>query len=184
MINQQNEINDQIEHRLLILSALVLLFVIIAALISRTVERKLRRQLAHFIKDLKLFALDNEPIGLHQLKYREFSELAETANKFTAQRTDGEGAGKTITARPLTDLYNRRYMSELLILEEARIKWNCRHFAIILADIDHFKQINDLYGHEAGDLAIKRIGHALRHAIRKQDQVCRWGGEEFLIMLP
>ncbi len=183
--SRQGEISAEIENRLLILCALIALFVVLAAVISKVIERKLSAQLSHFIKDLKRFALDNQPINLHHLQYREFSELAETANAFTAQRAIMVRELERQSQRdPLTDLYNRRYMSELLVLEEARITRNDRFFAVILADIDHFKHINDLYGHEAGDLAIKRVAQALRLAIRKQDQVCRWGGEEFLIMLP
>lgn len=84
----------------------------------------------------------------------------------------------------LTQLLNRRGFLELLAYEKQRQKRHQKPISIILADIDHFKNINDLHGHQYGDRVLVSVARHLASAIRKQDSICRWGGEEFLIMLP
>ncbi len=84
----------------------------------------------------------------------------------------------------LTNLHNRRAM--LIWMEEERIRMNRNHtaFAVIICDIDFFKDINDKYGHEAGDAFLIAIGGRLKTSLRDVDRLARWGGEEFLILLP
>ena len=85
---------------------------------------------------------------------------------------------------PLTKLWNRRYLHEIIELERIRIKRAFEPFSFILMDIDHFKNVNDTYGHECGDYVLATLAVILRSAVRKQDLVGRWGGEEFLLFLP
>ncbi len=85
---------------------------------------------------------------------------------------------------PLTKLWNRRYMHEIVERERVRIKRAFEPFSFILMDIDHFKNVNDTYGHECGDYVLATMAVILRSAVRKQDVVGRWGGEEFLLFLP
>lgn len=85
---------------------------------------------------------------------------------------------------PLTKLWNRRYMYEIIERERVRIKRSFEAFSFILMDIDHFKIVNDTYGHECGDYVLSTMAVILRSAVRKQDVVGRWGGEEFLLFLP
>jgi diguanylate cyclase len=84
----------------------------------------------------------------------------------------------------LTGLPNRREFNERL--EERMGAWNRRRdvFSLLLLDVDHFKNLNDRYGHLAGDQVLATIGRALRGAIRREDAVARFGGEEFAILLP
>ncbi len=83
----------------------------------------------------------------------------------------------------LTGLYNRRYMEEMLLQEIAKSKRNGSGFGIIMFDIDHYKEFNDRYGHEAGDLVLSTLGQFLKDYFRESDIVCRFGGEEFVIIL-
>lgn len=85
---------------------------------------------------------------------------------------------------PLTELYNRRYFTELLNAEMIRSKRFERGFSILMLDIDHFKSINDRFGHTCGDAALVAFAKALTNSIREVDISCRWGGEEFLVLLP
>ncbi|WLQ12442.1 GGDEF domain-containing protein [Hahella aquimaris] len=84
----------------------------------------------------------------------------------------------------LTQLPNRRDMQQQLEKEYFRYKRHGSHFSVILLDIDHFKMINDTYGHDAGDFVLMKISELLVNACRKMDMAARWGGEEFLIQLP
>jgi len=84
----------------------------------------------------------------------------------------------------LTGLANRLHILEHMKIEEARILRKTALCSVIIADIDHFKKINDIYGHEAGDIVLKTLAELFKKNTRKQDIVARWGGEEFLFFLP
>jgi diguanylate cyclase (GGDEF)-like protein len=85
---------------------------------------------------------------------------------------------------PLTGLFNRRFMEESLELEIRRASRNQRPLGMIMIDLDHFKYFNDTFGHEAGDLLLKELGALLKSNIRGEDIACRYGGEEFTLILP
>ncbi|AHC14163.1 GGDEF domain-containing response regulator [Salinispira pacifica] len=84
---------------------------------------------------------------------------------------------------PLTEILNRRAMSERLHEEIDRARRYNHSFSIIFLDLDHFKQINDSYGHEAGDKALVQFSDILKESVRSGDLVSRWGGEEFLLLV-
>jgi diguanylate cyclase (GGDEF)-like protein/PAS domain S-box-containing protein len=84
----------------------------------------------------------------------------------------------------LTGLFNRRYLDEALPRELARAERNARPLCVILFDIDHFKRTNDRYGHEQGDRLLTALGQVFRDRTRPSDVACRYGGEEFLVILP
>jgi diguanylate cyclase (GGDEF)-like protein len=84
----------------------------------------------------------------------------------------------------LTGLYNRRYVTEFINLRDKNGQPDRRSYALIMIDIDYFKSINDRYGHEVGDEVLQAFSYNLENKCRKEDMVCRWGGEEFLIILP
>ena len=84
---------------------------------------------------------------------------------------------------PLTGLYNRRYMEESLEREMSRANRNKKSLALIMMDIDHFKRFNDAFGHQAGDSLLRALGDFLKKRTRGQDIACRWGGEEFALVL-
>jgi two-component system, cell cycle response regulator len=83
----------------------------------------------------------------------------------------------------LTGLYNRRYFERRLREESAHAKRHKRPFALILVDIDHFKLVNDTYGHEDGDRVLCHVAELLGGSLREDDVACRFGGEEFVILL-
>ncbi|GAB4494724.1 MAG: hypothetical protein Fur0016_31940 [Anaerolineales bacterium] len=84
---------------------------------------------------------------------------------------------------PLTGLYNRRYLDETLEREIARAERDNLPIGILMLDIDHFKKVNDTYGHEAGDLILKSLAEILLQESRRSDIACRYGGEEFCIIM-
>jgi len=84
---------------------------------------------------------------------------------------------------PLTGLFNRRHMEESLARELMRAARNHKPVAVLMFDLDHFKRFNDDFGHEAGDILLRELGSLLRSQTRGGDVACRYGGEEFLIIL-
>ncbi|KAA3655172.1 MAG: diguanylate cyclase [Proteobacteria bacterium] len=85
---------------------------------------------------------------------------------------------------PLTQLYNRRYMEMTLDSEVKRARRNGSRLGCAVIDLDHFKAINDAYGHDVGDDVLRRIAELLQRWFRSSDTVCRYGGEEFVVILP
>jgi len=88
------------------------------------------------------------------------------------------------TLDSLTQIANRRAMIALLEAEYSRLARSNIEFSILLVDVDHFKKVNDQFGHEVGDRILHDVAQLLKSALRKQDEISRWGGEEFLILLP
>lgn len=84
----------------------------------------------------------------------------------------------------LTGLANRRHFQQRLGQERARSQRNGRGFALALLDLDHFKHINDQHGHDAGDAALRHAAQVLTRLLRKGDLLGRWGGEEFIVLMP
>jgi diguanylate cyclase (GGDEF)-like protein/PAS domain S-box-containing protein len=85
---------------------------------------------------------------------------------------------------PLTGLFNRRYLEETLDRELTRVKRQGTPLGMIMMDLDHFKQYNDTFGHSAGDELLSALGSLVKSQIREEDIACRYGGEEFLLILP
>ncbi len=84
----------------------------------------------------------------------------------------------------LTGLYNRRYLEEVLEREVRRAARAAQSLGLLMIDLDHFKNFNDTYGHDAGDAVLRETGASLTKGIRAEDLVCRFGGEEFVVILP
>jgi diguanylate cyclase (GGDEF)-like protein len=84
----------------------------------------------------------------------------------------------------LTGLFNRRYLEETLEREVRRVTRAQSPLGLIMLDLDHFKRFNDSFGHEAGDAVLRELGVYLTGQVRGEDIVCRYGGEEFLLVLP
>ena len=85
---------------------------------------------------------------------------------------------------PLTGLFNRRYLEETMEREINRVKRQETYLGVIMMDLDHFKQYNDTFGHSAGDELLRALSNLLKSHIRGEDIACRYGGEEFLLILP
>jgi diguanylate cyclase (GGDEF)-like protein len=84
----------------------------------------------------------------------------------------------------LTGLFNRRYLDETMEREVARATRESRRISVVLMDIDHFKGINDTYGHQAGDMVLIDLAQMLKKYSRASDIACRYGGDEFVVVMP
>ena len=85
---------------------------------------------------------------------------------------------------PLTDLYNRRHLELSAERELARATRHTHPLAFVMLDVDHFKMFNDTHGHDAGDAVLREVALVLKRHTRTEDIACRYGGEEFLMVLP
>jgi diguanylate cyclase (GGDEF)-like protein len=88
------------------------------------------------------------------------------------------------TRDALTGLLNRRFMEETLRATVARAKRTGEPLAVVMLDIDHFKRLNDTFGHQAGDEALRIVSRLIQKSIRTEDVACRYGGEEFALIMP
>ncbi len=84
---------------------------------------------------------------------------------------------------PLTGLYNRRFLAESMGRETARAARGIRPLSVLILDIDHFKSINDTFGHKSGDEVLLQLGALLAATVREEDIVCRYGGDEFVVVM-
>jgi diguanylate cyclase (GGDEF)-like protein/PAS domain S-box-containing protein len=89
----------------------------------------------------------------------------------------------TVSLDPVTGIGNRRHMERRLDLALADLQKNAIPFCVLYVDIDHFKNINDSFGHETGDRTLKTVGQTLRDNLRADDTAARWGGDEFIVLL-
>lgn len=116
--------------------------------------------------------------GISYLDFRNTNEVENKLLNLNSQLT------YLASRDSLTNLLNRRTMSEMIELEYVRSSRSGKPFGLIMADVDDFKHVNDDYGHAAGDLVLTELSGLISATLRKQDLVSRWGGEEFLILLP
>jgi diguanylate cyclase (GGDEF)-like protein len=151
----------------------ITLFSIIAVLISLTVTfiaiwygRKLSGQL----QDTNNY--------LEQKIYERTESLLDTQKELLE---DNSELTRMALTDNLTGLSNRTHMNQILHKEFSRFERHNQRFGIIMLDIDHFKAINDKFGHDAGDTVLKKLAATFASAIRSSDFIARWGGEEFLI---
>ncbi|WP_229474522.1 GGDEF domain-containing protein [Pseudoduganella lurida] len=120
-----------------------------------------------------VFALAAVIVGLLYRKVRHANAQLQVKNLELAQQSARD---------PLTGLYNRRHFQEFMRAHTQTDSTPAG--ALFLLDVDHFKQVNDTYGHAAGDMVLKMIAENLRVTLRETDMIVRWGGEEFLAFLP
>lgn len=124
-------------------------------------------------------------VGLPVTSGSEVGYLTEVFNDMVARLREGRAELERLSVTdPLTGLFNRLRMMEVLENEVRRSRRLHHEFAVVMADLDLFKRYNDEYGHPAGDVVLKRVATIMREASRDVDFVARYGGEEFLIMMP
>lgn len=119
-------------------------------------------------------------VFLGALSYCFILEIINSQNVLTRQN---ESLEHIAGVDPLTGLWNRRCMEDFLEEAMTKAKQKGALFSLIMGDIDNFKKINDTYGHDCGDQALIHVADIMRRCVRDGDAICRWGGEEFLILV-
>ncbi len=128
------------------------------------------------IRTLPIINEKGDTIGAYEI-FKEDYDAGSTARQI-------EELGKLALIDPLTEIPNRRYIKEIIesrISEYKRYKWK---FGLLFIDIDHFKEVNDKYGHKCGDAILKTVTKTILHNLRKGDRAGRWGGDEIVVVLP
>jgi diguanylate cyclase (GGDEF)-like protein/PAS domain S-box-containing protein len=125
-----------------------------------------------------------EPTRLNQAKQQLVVTMAEHAALALSNLRHYETLVNQSTRDPLTNLFNRRCMEESLKEELRRAQPSQRQLTLIMLDLDHFKRFNDTFGHDAGDAILREVGKLLGTNFRGEDIACRYGGDEFTVILP
>ena len=121
----------------------------------------------------------------HQKQMRQLQKIVKISDHYQKMLQElNESLKIASTQDPLTGLFNRRFMLDRLQNEAALAKRRQTSFSVLLIDVDYFKNINDGWGHSVGDKTLVLLANALSLALRSSDVCARWGGEEFLILLP
>jgi diguanylate cyclase (GGDEF)-like protein len=131
----------------------------------------------------------NEELGKLNLSYEqlivELKQAKEKAEKYALELKEANEKLRELALRDgLTGLYNHRYFQELLGNEMSRAERYKKPFSLIMLDLDHFKKINDEYGHPIGDIVLKEVSKEINNTLRESDIAARYGGEEFAVVLP
>ncbi len=131
----------------------------------------------------------NEELGRLNLSYEqlvmEYKQAKEQAERLAKELGEANGRLREMAFKDgLTGLFNHRYFQESMDRELGRALRYGRPLALVLFDIDHFKKVNDTYGHPAGDAVLRDLADLARKTVRSSDMVARYGGEEFAIILP
>lgn len=123
-----------------------------------------------------------------QRTHGELSAARDSANQYEARvhalEQELVDVSSLVRIDPLTEVLNRRGLEAAFAIEQARAEREGLSLAVALLDIDNFKGLNDSFGHQAGDMALKHVSDMVRGALRPTDTVARYGGEEFIILLP
>jgi len=132
--------------------------------------------------------VNDELVDEYVLRDGDFIKIGRCIFKFLAgsniENAYHEEIYRLTTIDGLTQVYNKRYFIETMEREIGRAQRYRRDLSLIMFDIDHFKQINDTYGHLAGDHVLKQLAAVIKSRIRREDILARYGGEEFAIILP
>jgi diguanylate cyclase (GGDEF)-like protein len=123
-----------------------------------------------------------DSLGEHQRQIA--ASLAEHAALALANLRLRDTLSQQSIRDPLTGLFNRRYLEETLERELRRAERKARPLAVVVVDVDRFKVYNDTFGHMAGDAALREIARLLQQGLRAGDVACRFGGEEFVLLMP
>ena len=168
------------QHRAYILGGIAVAVLEAALIVGLAVNRAKRKRVELELVGLNASLEDMVASRTRQLQEAN-AELEQAKRTLEDLNTRLEMASRTDS---LTGLFNRRHLEESAPQEHARYVRTGKPFSIVLCDIDFFKNVNDLHGHDAGDNLLRMIGQDMSQAVRPYDILVRWGGEEFLLFLP
>ena len=163
----------------------LLVLVLVVGAIAYTLGRLIVRPLEQLTQGAGEVAAGNLDVDLPVRGGGEVAYLTQMFNEMVTRiRAAHDKLERLSETDGLTGLANRRHLMEALDVEEKRGTRYGHAFSLLMIDVDHFKKYNDTYGHQAGDVALTRVGTVLKESIRDVDRAGRYGGEEFAVVLP
>lgn len=182
---QRAQINEAENRFLLIIAAAIGLGLVSAVAGAMWLARSVLVPLREFEKGMTHFANDNLTYRLDLNHNDEIGRLARDFNTMAESLMEHKTRLEELSSRDgLTGLYNRREFENRLREETQRARRYGKPLSVLLLDIDHFKNVNDRYGHQAGDETLIAVADLIRLSARPMDAVCRYGGEELAVILP
>jgi len=179
------EVYGQLVRMRVVTLSIVVGTLLVAAVLGYALGLIIVRPLDRLTRAASKVAAGDLDVELVDTKGGEVGYLTEVFRDMVAHlRTSRVELERLSVTDPLTGLDNRRRMMEALQNEVLRSRRLEHVFAVIMADVDHFKSYNDAHGHQAGDEALKRVATVLRESLRDVDSVARYGGEEFFVLMP
>lgn len=161
-----------------------------------------RSDTSHLVTVMCVLGLSGYLLGIGHFSFQRTLSLRHVRENLRESESALQRANETLQARlndiqqlqaqlqeqahrdPLTGLYNRRYLESTIERELARCRREGQALTLMMLDVDHFKGINDRHGHAVGDEVLRRMGQLLQTQARQDDVACRFGGEEFVLLLP
>lgn len=182
-----DDTQQRLRRQVLIAAALGVVLIVVIVGVTFVMSLSTRKALREVNLALRNMAQD-KPDFSRRLTRASNDELGELVGWFNLLADKLESDHKQIELLSITDkltqLYNRTKIDELFQLELNKVRRYGEALAVILIDLDHFKSVNDTYGHQAGDQVLRELAGILRSNLRDTDHVGRWGGEEFIVLAP
>jgi diguanylate cyclase (GGDEF)-like protein len=182
-----DEINERLQRQVIIAAALGIALIAVIAGLTFVISLSTRNALREVNAAFRNMAQE-KPDFSRRLCRASNDELGELIGWFNLLADQLEANYKQIEqlsiVDKLTQLFNRAKIDELLHLEIGKARRQGSDLTIIIIDLDHFKEVNDTFGHLAGDTVLRELADLLPHSVRSTDHVGRWGGEEFIVLLP
>ena len=185
-IGTQRALNNEAQSRFLMIIGAAICFGLISALIGAVwLARSVLVPLREFEKGMTHFANDNLSYRLVLNNQDELGQLAREFNAMAERLMSNQHKLEELSVRDgLTGLYNRREFEKRLNEEVHRARRYDEVLTVLMLDVDHFKDVNDRYGHQTGDEALVTVADLIRLNVRPVDVTCRYGGEELAVILP
>lgn len=182
-----DDINQHQRRQVLVAAVLGVVLIVVIVGLTFMISLSTRKSLHEVNAAFRNMAQET-PDFSRRLSRKSNDELGELISWFNLLADKLEANYKQIeqlsATDKLTQLYNRAKIDELFKIELGKVHRQGDELTVIMIDLDHFKAVNDTLGHQAGDQVLRELADTLRHSVRSTDHVGRWGGEEFIVLLP